>query len=86
MTVGARMADLGMDWNELTEEELKDELSIRGLDTTGTKEDLVRKIQADETGKIQADETGKIQADETVKIQADETGKIQADETGKTNV
>ena len=51
MTVGARMADLGMDWNELTLEELKDELSIRGLDTTGTKEDLVRKIQADETGK-----------------------------------
>ena len=46
------MSDLGMDWNELTEDELRDELSIRGLDTSGTKTDLVEKLQTDDAGKL----------------------------------
>jgi len=46
------MSDLGMDWNELTEDELRDELSIRGLDTSGTKTDLVEKLQTDDAGKM----------------------------------
>ncbi|KAK2164775.1 hypothetical protein NP493_1400g00041 [Ridgeia piscesae] len=52
------MSDLGMDWNELTEDELRDELSIRGLDTSGTKTDLVEKLQTDDAENTAQQEAG----------------------------